>query len=924
MDATHSYNPSSTQKGQNIDPSEIHDLPYQSATQTRFLPPIDDLDDNSEDDDDDMPPGIMVDDLPILPPPVMFTHDNADEGVPPPGIMLNDNGLDFHDRNQGEANEEGRLPPHSGSSAYTETSGNINEPTSESGTPDARTGPLTFNYTFLPDMSLATASDGSSGTGITDVASSFGEYNSGGATDHPMESTTRTDYDSGSIQSVAYPAYPITSYPPTSYHRIPRPPNAFILFRSAFIRSRKISSDIEGNHSTLSKIIGRLWRNLPPDERAEWEARARLAQEEHRQRYPDWRFSPAGGGGVSGRRRGNRGRGRGRGRGRLKAGQGGRTSGSGASAGDDSAEAGPPLKQDKGKGKEREVDSDAGVDDMSSMGSDQAGSGQDTRAVVQVDSSAWPIVRGASSSHAESSKRVLHRSTTSEIIQDSSSDFDSRLHSTSSLTMYPRSLSPQERDDPAPLGDTLALGPQESTSSNPSVSSSTLSPIDEQKKYYSSLVSASHVNPDKSQEREGEPQAPQEQTHNADSHSSLSLREVSSVKKEADARVDAIADMLIRGYEGKALEAAVQQWETAGRKESDRRMLDSKGRKDKDQRDNGKKGKTKEAETNPIEDTVGQEHALEEGFRPNIEVSVLRERQIGSEIAVREQGQNENRPGHTHDLQSSDLHVGEDAFPEGHDWFTDYNSGPTALLDSVQSTYLRCLFSSVLAHQLLCSTASRSSSSNETERERGRAGGEWGLFNTVDATAGPEHFASPNALFPTSIPITRVFLKRSLSEPAAPRPTRPRLQLPTEENIETAEKDGRDEGGVRTEYHEGYPQFGLDPTLSMAHSIHPFQSHEELPTETSRPPEDTVYPSLSFWHLSSSDFSGGRYALRRHHANSYPAVTPGSARGRSGYPMSPHPNPIPTYTTSLAPPQVLVRRSEDTPAVVFCVSNDFI
>ncbi|KAJ3732554.1 high mobility group box domain-containing protein, partial [Lentinula guzmanii] len=73
---------------------------------------------------------------------------------------------------------------------------------------------------------------------------------------------------------------------------IPRPPNAFILFRSAFIRSRKISSEIEGNHSTLSKIIGRVWRTLPPHERAEWEARAKIAQEEHRLRYPDWRFSP--------------------------------------------------------------------------------------------------------------------------------------------------------------------------------------------------------------------------------------------------------------------------------------------------------------------------------------------------------------------------------------------------------------------------------------------------------------------------------------------------------------------------------------------------------------------------------------------------------------------------------------------------------
>lgn len=37
---------------------------------------------------------------------------------------------------------------------------------------------------------------------------------------------------------------------------IPRPPNAFILFRSSFIRAQHIPGAIEGNHSALSKIIG--------------------------------------------------------------------------------------------------------------------------------------------------------------------------------------------------------------------------------------------------------------------------------------------------------------------------------------------------------------------------------------------------------------------------------------------------------------------------------------------------------------------------------------------------------------------------------------------------------------------------------------------------------------------------------------------
>lgn len=37
---------------------------------------------------------------------------------------------------------------------------------------------------------------------------------------------------------------------------IPRPPNAFILFRCAFIKEQNVPGKVEGNHSRLSKIIG--------------------------------------------------------------------------------------------------------------------------------------------------------------------------------------------------------------------------------------------------------------------------------------------------------------------------------------------------------------------------------------------------------------------------------------------------------------------------------------------------------------------------------------------------------------------------------------------------------------------------------------------------------------------------------------------
>ncbi|KAJ7474898.1 hypothetical protein FB451DRAFT_1558141 [Mycena latifolia] len=73
---------------------------------------------------------------------------------------------------------------------------------------------------------------------------------------------------------------------------IPRPPNAFILFRSSFIRSQRVSSEVETNHSTLSKIIGLTWQNLPEGERRVWHAKAREAGEEHRRKFPAYAFRP--------------------------------------------------------------------------------------------------------------------------------------------------------------------------------------------------------------------------------------------------------------------------------------------------------------------------------------------------------------------------------------------------------------------------------------------------------------------------------------------------------------------------------------------------------------------------------------------------------------------------------------------------------
>ncbi|KAF8149145.1 hypothetical protein B0H34DRAFT_667862, partial [Crassisporium funariophilum] len=75
-------------------------------------------------------------------------------------------------------------------------------------------------------------------------------------------------------------------------NHIPRPPNAFILFRSSFIKGQHVSTEVETNHSTLSKIIGLTWQNLPEEERQVWHVKAKEALDEHKRKFPKYAFRP--------------------------------------------------------------------------------------------------------------------------------------------------------------------------------------------------------------------------------------------------------------------------------------------------------------------------------------------------------------------------------------------------------------------------------------------------------------------------------------------------------------------------------------------------------------------------------------------------------------------------------------------------------
>ncbi|KAF8961454.1 hypothetical protein BDZ97DRAFT_1921334 [Flammula alnicola] len=108
----------------------------------------------------------------------------------------------------------------------------------------------------------------------------------------PLEGSLAADSDVFSFEQDEYPLRRTAHSRKKPVNHIPRPPNAFILFRSSFIKSRHVSVEVETNHSTLSKIIGLTWQNLPEAERQKWHARAKVAQDEHKRRFPQYSFRP--------------------------------------------------------------------------------------------------------------------------------------------------------------------------------------------------------------------------------------------------------------------------------------------------------------------------------------------------------------------------------------------------------------------------------------------------------------------------------------------------------------------------------------------------------------------------------------------------------------------------------------------------------
>ncbi|KAH9483401.1 hypothetical protein JR316_0002867 [Psilocybe cubensis] len=120
-------------------------------------------------------------------------------------------------------------------------------------TPTARPVPVTFAPNVTPISYTSADPDDDA-----DPSSPLSSYALAAALGNPSAS--------GLLTSKLFPPSATPAPPPTrkrcppgkrrSQGYIPRPPNAFMLFRADFVRQKHVPGSIETNHGSLSKIIG--------------------------------------------------------------------------------------------------------------------------------------------------------------------------------------------------------------------------------------------------------------------------------------------------------------------------------------------------------------------------------------------------------------------------------------------------------------------------------------------------------------------------------------------------------------------------------------------------------------------------------------------------------------------------------------------
>ena len=65
--------------------------------------------------------------------------------------------------------------------------------------------------------------------------------------------------------------------------------NAFMLFRSYAYNNGLVSDNHQNN---ISEMVAKMWRAMPENEKQIWRQRAAQVKEEHKKRYPGYKFIP--------------------------------------------------------------------------------------------------------------------------------------------------------------------------------------------------------------------------------------------------------------------------------------------------------------------------------------------------------------------------------------------------------------------------------------------------------------------------------------------------------------------------------------------------------------------------------------------------------------------------------------------------------
>ncbi|EIW52455.1 uncharacterized protein TRAVEDRAFT_135714, partial [Trametes versicolor FP-101664 SS1] len=96
-------------------------------------------------------------------------------------------------------------------------------------------------------------------------------------------------------QSGRKAATPNVATDETDHPYVPRPPNAWILYRRAtVIRLKAENFALYGsmNQKLLSKVISPMWRDAPAEVRKEYDGKADDALIEHMRMYPWYKYRP--------------------------------------------------------------------------------------------------------------------------------------------------------------------------------------------------------------------------------------------------------------------------------------------------------------------------------------------------------------------------------------------------------------------------------------------------------------------------------------------------------------------------------------------------------------------------------------------------------------------------------------------------------